>query len=65
MIETERAERLKLEALALRHVFTLPTDERGDAAAKLNAAALELDRITDACARAMRDGARLELAELA
>lgn len=64
MIEKDRAERLRLEALALRHVFTLPTDERGDAAAKLNAAALELDRITDACARAMRDGARLELADL-
>ena len=64
MIETERAERLRLEALALRYVFTLPPDERGDAAAKLNAAALELDRITDACARAMRDGARLELADL-
>ena len=64
MMDKETVDCVRLEALALRHVFTLPTDERGDPAAKLNAAARVLDRITDACARAMRDGARLELADL-
>lgn len=57
-------DRLRLEALALRRVFALPPDERAEAAAKLNAAALVLDRVTDACARAMRDGVRLELVDL-
>jgi len=64
MIEKERAERLRLEALALRYVFTLPQDERAAAIEKLNAAALVLDRTMDACATEWRDGRRLELPDL-
>lgn len=65
MIEKDRAERLRLEALALRHVLTrADPQDRIDAAAKLNAAALELVGLVAACGRALADGARVELADL-
>ena len=64
MLDAERTERLKLEALALRYVFTLPPDERGAAAAKLEDAALALVGLVRAVARQTRDAARLELVDL-
>ncbi len=61
----ETRARIKTEALALRHVFSLPPDDRGEAAARLNAATFALVLLVEAASRAMDDGARLELADLA
>ena len=41
----EKTERLKLEALALRHVLTLPEGDRAEAATKLYAATVALMRM--------------------
>ncbi len=58
-------DRVKLEALALRYVLTLPLDARAAAAEKLDAAALVLVGLCRALARTMDTEPGLALADLA
>lgn len=59
------AELLKAEALAVRHVFNLPPDEREDAAAHLSAAALALVGLAADVHKAMKKTPGLLLVDVA
>lgn len=65
MSETAAAELLKAEALAVRHVFNLPPDEREDAAAHLSAAALALVGLAADVHKAMKKTPGLLLVDVA
>ena len=59
------ADLLKAEALAVRHVCNLSMDEREDAAAKLDAAAIKLPGLAAAVAKAMKKTPGLLLVDVA
>ena len=58
------AARVVDEALALRHVLTLPLDERAEAAARLNLAAVALPGLLDAARRALVTAPALTLPDV-
>ena len=59
------ADPLKAEALAVRHVFNLPLDEREAAADLLDAAALDLVGLAGAVAKSMKKTPALQLVDVA
>lgn len=61
--DAERAERLRMEAMALRHVFTLDPNERAEAAEALPT--YELVLVAKDLAAAFRSAPGMELADLA
>lgn len=64
-VDAERAERIKLEAYALRHVFNLGADERHEAASQLSNAALELVQLLQDVADTLQAVPNVPLADLA
>lgn len=62
---TKPAERLQLEALALRHVLALPEQDRADACAVLDAHTLDLVGLVGAVARALQTAPGLTVADVA
>ena len=58
------AERLQLEALALRHVLALPEQDRPDACAVLDAHALDLVGLVGAVNRALQTAPGLTVADV-